>query len=97
MVAELLETLETPDDLSMPRASFMVLCLDELIGWWKPWCSNGRSSGPSPPIIIRGPKGGRRLSAPPVTVPPPSCSTDTASGIAAACVVKFVSENWGDR
>lgn len=33
LVADLLETLEPPDDLSVPLSSFMISCLDELIGW----------------------------------------------------------------
>ena len=33
LVADLLETLEPPDDLSVPLSSFMMTCLDELIGW----------------------------------------------------------------
>ncbi len=33
LVAELLATLEVPDDLSEPLSPFMITCLDELIGW----------------------------------------------------------------
>jgi len=33
LVAELLETLDIPDDLQVPPTSFMITCLDELIGW----------------------------------------------------------------